>query len=126
MKLLTKKKVTYVLNLVLLLILVVPYSYYLSHYKETEELDWIPNFVFQQTDLICCYLLIAILIIGFQTSKTYVLRKRFLTASLIVSFVYFIGGSFSLYLPVQDFSPGIGNVLALTLFPLIIIVFRLE
>lgn len=122
----TKNKTVCVLNIVLFIILLVPYSYIYSHHNENEDLHWIPNFVFQQADLFGFYLLIAVLIIGFQIAKTNILRKRLLIISLIVSFVYFIAGSLSLYLPVQDFSAGIGNVLVLTIFQLGMLILILE
>jgi len=125
MKLLTKKKITYVLNIVLFLILVVPYSYTYSHHNETEDLHWTPNFVFEQIDLLSFYLLITIPVIGFQIAKTNTLRKKLLIISLIVSILYFIGTVPSLFLPIQDFSPSIGNILVLMLFPLIMVIFKI-
>ncbi len=64
-----KNKTVCVLNIIIFLILVVPYSYSFVHHNETEELHWTPNFVFKETDLIIFYLPILILTIGFQLTK---------------------------------------------------------
>ena len=119
-----ENKTVSILNLIVFLILIVPNSYSFGHNYETEELHWIPNFVFKEIDLIVFYLPILILTIGFQLSKKTVWRNTFLILFIVFSILYFIGAVFSLLFPIQDFSPGIGNLLILTLFPLIIIIFK--
>ncbi len=119
-----ENKTVSILNLIVFLILIVPNSYSFGHNYETEELHWIPNFVFKEIDLIVFYLPILILTIGFQLSKKTVWRNTFLILFIVFSILYFIGAVFSLSFPIQDFSPGIGNLLILTLFPLIIIIFK--
>ncbi|AWH75286.1 hypothetical protein DCS32_14260 [Dokdonia sp. Dokd-P16] len=119
-----ENKTVSILNLIVFLILIVPNSYSFGHNYETEELHWIPNFVFKEIDLIVFYLPILILTIGFQLSKKTIWRNTFLILFIVFSILYFIGAVFSLSFPIQDFSPGIGNLLILTLFPLIIIIFK--
>ena len=125
-KYISKNKTICILNLVVFLILIVPYSYSLGQHYESEELHWIPNFVFKQIDLIIFYLPILILTIGFQIVKKNVWKKALLIFSLIIYILYFFGALYSLSYPIQDFSPGIGNLLILTLFPLIIIIYKIE
>ncbi len=64
-----ENKTVSILDLIVFLILIVPNSYSFGHNYETEELHWIPNFVFKEIDLIVFYLPILILTIGFQLSK---------------------------------------------------------
>ncbi|WP_338731385.1 hypothetical protein [Mangrovimonas cancribranchiae] len=121
-----KNKTVCVLNIIVFLILVVPYSYSFGNQYETEELHWTQNFVFKEIDLIIFYLPILILTIGFQLTKKAIWRNTLLILNLVVSILYFFGALYSLSFPIQDFSPGIGNLLILTLFPLIIIIFKIE
>ncbi|MGH1385219.1 hypothetical protein [Kordia sp.] len=119
-------KTVCVLNLIIFLILVLPYSYYFGHHYEAEKLHWIPNFVYKEIDLIIFYLPILILTIGFQIAKKTTWRNILLILNLIISILYFIGAILSLSFPIQDFSPGIGNLLILTLFPLLTIIFKID
>ena len=121
-----KNKTLSVLNLILILILIVPYSYSSKHQYETEELHWTPNFVFNEIDLFMFYLPILILTIGFQITKKIIWKKILLILNLVLSIIYFIGAILSIWLPIQDFIPGFGNLLILTLFPLIMIIFIME
>tara|TARA_Y100000815_G_scaffold117945_1_gene106474 strand:+ start:884 stop:1315 length:432 start_codon:yes stop_codon:yes gene_type:complete len=121
-----KNKTLSVLNLILILILIVPYSYSSIHQYETEELHWTPNFVFNEIGLFMFYLPILILTIGFQITKKIIWKKILLILNLVLSIIYFIGAILSIWLPIQDFIPGFGNLLILTLFPLIMIIFIME
>lgn len=121
-----KRKTICILNTIVFLILIVPYSYSFGNTYETEELHWNPNFVFKEIDLIIFYIPILILTIGFQITKKTVWKNMLLILNLIICIIYFLGALFSLSFPIQDFSPGIGNLLILTLFPLIMIIYKIE
>ena len=115
-----------VLNLIVFLILIVPYSYSFGNNYETEKLHWIPNYVFKELELIIFYFPVLILTIGFQITKKTVWRNTLLIINLIICILYFFGALQQILIPFQDFVPGFGNLLILTLFPLIMIIYKIE
>lgn len=112
------------LNLVVLLILILPYSYYLGHEHETQALHWIPNFILFDINLALFFLPIPCLTIGFQIAKTARWRTIFLVALIIISALYAFFKLFIISFPIiPDYSTGIGSLLLLSICPLAVFIF---
>ncbi len=125
-KYIKKHKIVNLLNFILLLILSVPFSYSYGNNRETEKLHWISNYMYNELDLIVFYLPILALTIGFQIATKKVWKNALLTLNLGIAVIYFLETLFSLIVPIQDHSFGLGQLLILTLFPLITFIYRFE
>jgi len=121
-----ENKTICVLNLVVVIILFVPYSYSLGQTYEAEELHWISNFIFNELDLIIFYSPVLILTITFQITSKKIYRKILLILNMIISLCQLVIALFSLVFPIQDFLPGIGMFLIVSLFPLITVIYIIE
>lgn len=112
------------LNLLIVIMLFVPFSYSLNNTYETEKLFWVPNFIFKEFELVILYISLVIFTIGFQASKKTILKKLFLLFNLVICFFYFLHGIILLVFPILDFAVGMGGIISVILFPLSLIIFK--
>ena len=125
-KYIKENKIINITNLVVLLIFFLPFSYYYGHSFESEELKWIPTYLFNDYISIIFYIPIVIFTIVIQITKKSIYRETIFTLIIITYIFYFFGTLFALSFPMQDLSPGLGLLLILTLLPLIIILYKKE
>ncbi|MCT4581019.1 MAG: hypothetical protein N4A35_06340 [Flavobacteriales bacterium] len=111
------------LNLVLILAPLLPYSYSFSPILSEKTTPWITNFIFDQIPHSIAYITLIILTISFQLIRNIFWKKAILILSMIIGFIFFIDGAFTIGFPIQDYLPGIGNLLILAFFPLTTSVF---
>ncbi len=109
------------LNLFLIAIFFVPYSY--SDGLNGEQFT---NYTILNDELLISNLTLIPFTIAFQIMKKGFLRKLFLIIDLVIFFVAFLSSLFYLSMPLQDFIPGIGILLMLFLFPLTILIYSIE
>ena len=117
-------KTTSILNFIVLLILFVPFSYSYGNIYETEELHWIPNYIFEELELIIFYIPILLLTILFQIQKKCFWKKIILIIFLLISILSLLVIISSGIIP--DYSLGLGGILIMSLTPLIMIIYKIE
>ena len=116
---LQKNKTASVLNLILITLLVVPYSHTFTHTSEIEPLFWRPNYILMNGELLLIWIPTVFLMVAFQITTKRGWRRAFLFLSLVVSLLLFLIGLATVLFPIQDFGPGIGNLLTPILLPLV-------
>lgn len=119
-------KIINLLNLMMLIILLVPYSCIYGNTYETEELHWMPIYIYDDKITFIPFILFLVFIIGFQLLKKGKLKNLFLKALVVHSLLCFLYGMLVFIMPMQDFMPHLGYLLILAIFPLSILLFRIE
>ncbi|RBA28258.1 hypothetical protein [Flavobacterium tibetense] len=112
------------LNLLIVIILFVPFTYSLNNTSETEKLFWVPNFIFKELELVIFYISLVIFTVGFQVSKRTINKKIFILFNLVICFFFFLHGIILLIFPILDFAVGLGSALSIIIFPLSLIIFK--
>ena len=113
-----KNRLVSVFNLIVVLILILPYSETRQHNFEKGGLSWQFNFVFAHLELIVPYLPILFLTILYQILKNQKLKNIVFGLLILLSCIYSAGAFFSLGFLAQDYTPSIGNFLMILIGPI--------
>jgi len=106
------------IDILLLLLLVLPYSesFWGGPFNETHE--WRPNFVYSNEELLTFYIPLATLYVLYQLISWPKLKKYVLYLCIVISTLYSLNALASLMIAMQDFIPSWGNLLIVGLAPL--------
>jgi hypothetical protein len=116
-----------ILNIDIILILLLPYSEtYGGGSSELDELTWSLNYFYQDMELFVFFIPLSLLTIGFQIMPNGIWRKLLLGLLILLccgySFIAFIG----LGMPIQDYAPTWGQLVMVTVGPLMLIIWGVE
>lgn len=116
-----------ILNISILLTLILPYSsVYMGGLSENNPLTWKPQYVYEYFELMILFIPIVILTIGFQLIKYNIWRKIVLGILVFTSGICTFLSFLSTVLPTQDFHPSWGLLLSMIIFPLSLIVWKID
>ena len=114
-------KLVNALNLFLLIILIVPYSYTYCGIENSDELGWNVNYVTDGSDLPFLYGGIVFLTLLFQIIQHKKIRQVLLIFLLLVTLAWFYLIFVAIFTDNERFISGMASYLSLLLFPLTLI-----
>lgn len=120
-------RVASLLNFVILLILLLPYSNTLGEDpNNTSGMAWHLNYIWSSCELFLYFLPLALSTIGFQFINFNIWRKLVFGFALLIGCFYALNAFLTLGFPMQDYIPSYGQFATVLVAPLLLLQLRVE